>query len=413
MPFRWRIVALLFFLSVINYLDRQALSVLAPTLREQLHFSTVEYSYIVTIFLIAYALGYTFCGTLIDRFGVRIAVFGAVAVWSLAGMLHALATTWLALAACRFLLGLAESFNTPCAVKAIGEWVPTRERGLSTAIFSNGFIIGAVIAPPFVSFVAVRYGWQWGFLATGALGFIYLIWWRAFYYSPERHPSLPSHELDYIVQQRRVPTTTASISLLAALRNPLCLGFAVARLLTDSLSFFFSFWLPEYLQSSRGFSLSMIGLFAWIPFLAADIGGPGSGAFSDWLVRRGWEPVKARRRMLLVAACVMPSALIAAHAQSAGVAIGIIALILAAQSCWNSNLMTMMSEKFPREHLATYVALVSIGGSIGGIISTLLAGKVIHAIGYIPVFTTLGFLHITAFAVITYFLHRAGRKPAA
>ncbi len=408
-PYRWRIVALLFFLSVLNYLDRQALSVLAPTLRATFGFSTVEYSYIVATFLVAYTIGYVFCGAVIDRIGVRLAVVAALAVWSVAGMLHALATGWVTLALCRFLLGLGESFNAPAGMKAIAEWIPKRERGLCTAIFSNGNIVGAIIAPPFVTFVSLRYGWQWGFLATGLLGFIYLIFWLKFYSSPDVQPRLSAAERATLAAERKTVPAQPALPLLAALRHPACLGFMVARLFTDSLSYFFSFWLPEYLHSARGFTLAMIGLFAWIPFLAADVGGPGGGALSDWLVRRGWTPLKARRRMLLVAACIMPLAVVAVHATSAAVALGLIAVLLAAQSCWNTNLLTMMSETFPREQVATFVALSGIGGSIGGILSTLMAGSVIHRIGYVPVFTCLGFLHLTAYLIIT--LRALPRSP--
>lgn len=411
-PYRWRIVALLFFLSVVNYLDRQALSVLAPTLREKLGFSTVQYSYIVTSFLIAYVIGYLFAGSLIDRIGVRLAVFGALAVWSIAGLLHAFATGWVGLVACRFLLGLGESFNAPAGMKAVSEWIPPRERGLSTAIFSNGNIVGSILAPPFVSFVAIRYGWQWGFLATGAAGFAYLIFWLSYYESPERQKRLSAAELDYIVQTRGTTAPKAPITFLQALRHPACLGFVVARLFTDSLSYFFSFWLPEYLQSARGFSLAMIGWFGWIPFLAADVGGPGGGAFSDWLVRRGCPPVAARRRLLLVAACLMPLSLVAVHASSAIMALALIAVLLAAQSCWNANLLTLMSEVFPREHVGKFVSLSGIGGALGGIVSTLLAGKAIHAVGYVPVFTVLGFLHITAFLIINFVALRSARRLA-
>ncbi|MFZ5495459.1 MAG: MFS transporter [Verrucomicrobiota bacterium] len=405
-PYRWRIVALLFFLSVINYLDRQSLSVLAPTLRRELGFTTVEYSYIVTSFLVAFTIGYLFCGTVIDRLGVRLAVIVSLSAWSIAGMVHAFATSWIALAMCRFALGFGESFNTPCGIKGIAEWIPQRERGLSMAIFSNGNIVGAILAPPLVSFVALRFGWQWGFLATGALGFLYLLFWAKFYDSPEKQPRMPAAERDYIVRERGSVRDGAKPSMLQAFRHPAVVGFFTARLLTDSLSFFFSFWLPEYLQSARGFSLAMIGLFAWIPFLASDIGGPGGGALSDWLIRRGWPPFKARRRLMLIAACLMPCSLLAVHAGSAYVALGLIAVILAAQSCWMANLLTLMSETFPREQLATYASLCSIGGSLGGIISTLLAGEVIERVGYIPVFTALGFLHLTGYTLIWYFSKR-------
>jgi ACS family hexuronate transporter-like MFS transporter len=413
MPYRWRIVALLFFLSVINYLDRQALSVLAPSLRQELDFTAVHYSYVVVSFLVAYTIGYLFCGNVIDRLGVRVAVTVALAAWSVAGMLHALAFSWVAFAVCRFLLGLGESFNSPSGIKAITEWVPRRERGLCMAVFSNGNIVGAILAPPLVSFIALRFGWQWGFLVTGGLGFIYLAFWLTMYRSPETHPRLSPAERAYILSDRPPAHAQARISIFTALTHPLCLGFMFARLFTDSLSYFFSFWLPEYLQSARGFSLAMIGIFGWIPFLASDVGGPGGGALSDWLVRRGWNPIAARKRMLLLAACLMPASLIAVHADSAYVALGLIAVLLAAQSCWNTNLLTLMSECFPREHVATYVSVAGIGGSIGGIISTLLAGQIIGTFGYVPVFTTLGFLHVTAFSIILFFMRRHTRAQAA
>lgn len=414
-PYRWRIVALLFCLSVVNYLDRQTLSVLASTLRSELGFSSIEYSYVVTSFLVAYTIGYFFCGTVIDRLGVRLAVVLSLTAWSIAGVAHALATGWITLAICRFALGLGESFNSPCAIKALAEWTPRRERGLSTAIFSNGFIVGAVLAPPLVSFVAIHYSWRWAFVVTGAVGFIYLILWVRFYDSPERQTRLKTEERAYIVAERGVSVATRRLSIWTALLHPAVLGFFLARLLTDSFSFFFSFWLPEYLQSARGFSLAMIGLFGWIPFLASDIGGPGGGALSDWLVRRGWKSANARRCLMLVAACLMPCSLLAVHASSPYVALALIAVLLAAQSCWMANILTLMSEIFPREHLATYISVSAIGGSIGGILSTLLAGKIIHSVGYVPVFTTLGFLHLVGFAVIHWasFRHRPKPTPAA
>lgn len=411
-PYRWRIVALLFFLSVINYLDRQTLSVLANPLRAEFGFSAVEYSYIVTAFLVAYAVGYSFCGRVIDRVGVRLAVVIALTAWSMAGMAHALATGWVTLLAARFALGLGESFNAPCAIKAISEWTPRGERGLSTAVFSSGNIVGAMIAPPLVSFVAIRFGWQWAFIVTGLMGFVFLCFWHIYYNSPEKQQRLRETERAYILSERGTALAKTSVSFTAALRHPAVVGFFVARLLTDSFSFFFSFWLPEYLQTARGFSLAMVGVFGWIPFLASDIGGPGGGALSDWLVRRGWTPTAARRRLMLVASCLMPLSLVAVHVSSPFFALAVIAALLAAQSCWITNLMTLMSETFPREQVATYFAIASIGGSIGGIVSTLLAGRVIHSVGYVPVFTALGFLHGTAYLIIVLVGRRCmGQSP--
>lgn len=413
-PYRWRIVALLFFLSAINYLDRQTLSVLSKTLRETLGFTAVEYSYVVTALLVAYSIGYVFCGTIIDRIGVRLAVLLALAAWSLAGMGHALATTWIGLLGWRFALGLGESFTSPCGIKALAEWAPKRERGLSVAIFSNGNIFGAIIAPPFVSLVALKFGWQAAFIVTGAIGFVYLAFWWVLYDAPEKQARLPAGERAYILAERNSPSNAVAkkISFIDALKHPAVLGLFIARFLTDSLSFFFSFWLPEYLQTERGFSLAMIGLFGWIPFLASDIGGPGGGALSDWLVRRGWKPADARRRMMLIAACLMPCSLVAVHAPSAYVALALIGVILAAQSCWMANILTLVSETFPREHVGTYLSVSALGGSIGGIVSTLAAGKIIHRAGYVPVFTALGFLHLVAFAAIVWCLRRTTAKSA-
>jgi ACS family hexuronate transporter-like MFS transporter len=407
---RWCIVALLFFVAAVNNLDRQALSVLATTLKQELGFGNKEYSHITSSFLAAYALGYAFCGRIIDRWGVRLALAAALAFWSLAGMAHAAAAGWIGLMVCRFLLGLGESFNSPAGVKAVAEWIPPRERGLSMAVFSNGNIFGAIIAPPLVSFVAIRYGWQWGFLVTGALGFVLLaIWWR-YYEHPDRHRRITPGERDYIrTQLATAAPPVPPQSMWRLLRHPVCLGFFVARFLTDPTSYFFSFWLPDYLQQSRGFTLAMIGLVAWIPFLAADVGGPGGGALSDFLIRRGWASKRARLTLMAAAALAMPLAAVAVRADSAWVAIALIALLLGAQSCWMANQLTLISESVPRENVGTLLALTALGGSLGGILSNLITGRVLDAYGYVPVFTGLGALHLTAFAVLLWSVRRGAR----
>lgn len=407
LPYRWKVVGLLFLLSVLNYLDRQALSILAPTLQAKLGFSSIGYSYIVTSFLIAYGVGNLLCGPLVDRMGVRTAVVLALALWSAAAMAHALVAGLVGLVVLRFLLGLGESFGTPCGMKGVAEWIPKRERGLCTAVISNGYMVGAILAPPIVSFAALRFGWRWAFAATGGMGLLVLALWLRYYDTPERQRRLRPAERDRILQGRGEKTVFPRVSLGRALRNRAGIGFIVARLLTDSFSYFFAFWLPEYLHASHGFTLAMIGLFAWTPFVASDIGGPTGGAVSDWLVRRGWNTAAARRRLLLISACVMPLSLVAVRVGSAAVALVLIGVLLASQSSWNTNLLTMMSESFPREQVGTYVAISGAGGSIGGVCSTLLAGRTIHAVGYGPVFTALGFLHLAALGVLALAFGRA------
>lgn len=413
---RWIIVVLLFCTALVNGIDRQTLSILAPTLREKFGFGTIEYSYIATSFLVAYTIGYTFCGTVLDRVGVKLALGVALAFWSLAGMLHAAAAGWVMLAVCRFLLGLGESFNSPAAVKALADWAPVRERGLSMAVASNGNVMGAILAPPLVSFLAIQYGWRWAFIITGLLGFGLLILWHRKYFDTDKHPRLTEGERAYIQQGRPAPATAplAKSSMWLLLAQPVCLGFFVARFLTDPITYFFAFWLPDYLVHSRGFTLALLGLIGWLPFLASDIGGPGGGALSDWLVRRGWASIKARRTMMLLAACAMPLANVAVRTDLVWLAVALIALLLAAQSCWMANQLTLISESIPRERVGSLLALSALGGSAGGICSTLLTGRVIAAYGYVPVFTGLSLLHLTAFGVLTFAQYKSGllRGPA-
>lgn len=405
---RWLIVVLLFFVAAVNNLDRQTLSVLAPTLRASLGFGAVEYSYIVTAFLIAYTLGYTFCGGVLDRVGIKLGLACALAFWSLAGMFHAVATGWIMLLVFRFLLGLGESFNSPAGVKAISEWIPSRERGLSMAVFSNGNVLGAMIAPPLVSLLTITLGWRWAFVITGAIGFVLLaVWWK-FYDSPERHRSLSTAEREHIFAERPQSSgPVKSLTMWQLLSHPICLAFFLARLLTDGTTYFYSFWLPDYLTHSRGFSLALIGLVGWLPFLAADIGGPGGGAISDWLIRRGWKSHRARLTLMLAAACLMPLAAVAVRIDSAFLCVAIIATLLGAQSCWMANQLTLISESVSRENVATLLALSAMGGSIGGIFSTLMTGQIVERYGYVPVFTALGAVHLLAFGVL---MLMAGRK---
>lgn len=407
--YRWKIVAMLAAFSVVNYLDRQALSVLAPTLRNELGISTQQYSYIVSIFLAAYAIGFMFAGRTLDRFGVKIGLALALAFWSAVGMGHAAVVGWLSLASARFLLGLGQSFNPPGGMKALAEWVPSRERGLSSALFSNGHSLGGVLAPPIVATLALWFGWRWAFVITGASGFILLfVWWRV-YDRPETHPRLTENERTEILAGRggAGPTTTpandAPVSYLAILRDRRCLTICAIRFITDPFAYFMSFWLLDYFQTVRGFDLKTVALLGWVPFLASPLlGGPLGGALSDWLVRRGVESRVARLRLMLAAACCMPLAILAVHTDLTWLAVAVVTLLVAANGCWSVNMLTLASELVPRSRVASLVSLGGIAGSVGGIVSTLLAGKLIATTGYVPVFTCLGFLHLTAIAVLAW-----------
>jgi ACS family hexuronate transporter-like MFS transporter len=273
------------------------------------------------------------------------------------------------------------------------------------AVFSNGNVLGSIIAPPLTAFLLMQFGWRSVFLITGALGFVLLAVWRRAYYAPKDHPGLTDEERAVVAGDAAAeasPAATKPIGVFALLREPACAGFFVARLLTDPITYFFMFWLFSYLKEERRFSMAMIGAVGWLPFLASDIGGPGGGALSDWLIRRGWCSRRARLALMLFAASMMPVAIVAVLTPSPWLSIACIAVILGSQSCWMANQLTLISESVPRTHVASLLALSALGGSIGGIIANLTAGRVIAAVGYVPVFCTLGFCHLTAFAVLSF-----------
>lgn len=406
---RWLITGLLFFISTIAFLDRQTLSVLEKTLETVLGFSAKEYSYIVTGFLIATGIGYLFAGRVIDRVGVRISFAVALIVWSLAAVAHSLAAGWISLLLLRVVLALGESFYTPAAARVMKDWIPQRERGVCWAVFSTGNFIGAMVAPPLVAWLALQYHWQFSFIATGASGFVLLGAWLWFYDSPERDRRLSVAERKLILDGRG-PATAVSLDIptLKLLRQPTVMGFFFTRFFTDQFTFFFLFWLPAYLQTAHGLTLGKTGMIAWIPYLGADVGALTGGGISDWLVRRGADLRRARRCLLLIVACLTPLTLVAVRVDSASLAVGLITLVMFLQAAWNTNLTTLIIESAPSPHVSRVVALTLIGGTIGGSIATLLTGRAIASFGYIPVFTVLGFIHLTAFAVLS-----AGFKIAA
>lgn len=410
---RWLVAGLLFFISTIAFLDRQTLSVLERTLEEILGFSPAEYSYIVIGFLIATGVGYLFAGGAIDRFGVRTSFAVALTVWSVAAVSHSLATGWISLLVLRVVLGLGESFYTPAAARVLRDWIPQRERGVCWAVFSTGNFVGAMIAPPLVAWLALHYHWQLSFVITGASGFLLLGVWLWFYHSPERHLWLSAAERTTILQGRGSNSLAQeNVSFFRLLSQSAVRSFLFTRFLTDPFTFFFLFWLPAYLQTSRGFSLAKTGMMAWVPFLGADLGALTGGAVSDWLVRRGTDPPLARQRILLAMACLTPLTLVAVRVGSAPLAVSLITLVMCVQASWNTNLTTLIIESTPAQNVARVVALTLVGGTVGGGLSTLLAGHVIKNLGYTPVFTALGFTHLTAYALIFISLRRLHVRPS-
>jgi ACS family hexuronate transporter-like MFS transporter len=411
---RWWIATLLFLATLINYIDRQTLSVLAPLLREKFHMSNTDYSRVVFAFLLAYTFMQSGFGRIMDRLGTKRGFSLAIIGWSVAALLHAGVNSTFQLGICRFLLGAGEAGNWPGAVKAIAEWFPAKSRALAIGFFNSGSSLGAVIAPPVVAWIALHWGWRAAFLLTGLLGFLWLIAWLVFYYSPQAHPLITAGELEFIGAGRATAVGEVGAPARAAapwgslLRYRQVWGLVLSRMLADPVWWFYVFWLPEYLSRERHFSLQMIGYFAWIPFLTADAGNFLGGWLSGYLIRRGRPVLASRTTVMLVSAATMLAGIPAVLTENAFVALALISLATLAYSCWAANVLTLPADLFPHDRVASVSGMSGTGGATGGMIFTLITGFVLDRFSYLPIFVAAGLMPLAAAAIIKW-----GVRPGA
>ena len=357
---RWRIAALLFAATVINYIDRQTLSVLASEPSAELGLSEIEYSQVVQAFLICYAGMYMVWGRIIDRWGTRVALAVSMVWWSLANAGHALSRGALGLGAFRALLGIGESGNFLAAEKAISEWFPPQERGFANGLVNAAASTGAILAPPLIVLIFTQWGWRTAFVVTGAMGFVWLAFWLRWYWVPERHPRVTSEERSLIESAPgRVPHRPVRWVQLFGFRQTWALF--LARVLADPVWWFYLFYLPKYLSAERGFSIVEIGLTAWVPYLTADLGALAGGWLSGRLIRRGLAPVRARKWVMLPAAAVMPLSLLVPAIDSSTVAVGAICAVTFAHMVWKTNLMTMTNDVYPTAVVGSAAGIVGLG----------------------------------------------------
>ncbi len=414
---RWYIAALLFLASVINYIDRQTLSVVAPTLTRELHLSPVEYSNILNAFLVAYTLMYLGSGFLVDRWGTRISLTVFMVFWSLSNMLHAFARTGFQLGLFRALLGLGEPGNFMAGFRAISEWYPPSEKGFVTGLLNAGSAVGAIIAAPLVVWLMVAYNWRVAFVATGALGFLWLIGWLILYHLPESHPYITPDELALVrkaVAGNAEPsgaTGVARPSLTSLLRQPQTLGLLAARFISDPVWWFYLFWLPKYLVEQRHFSIVEMGMIAWLPYLTADLGAFGGGLASGWLVGRGWQPLAARKVLLLPFALVMPVSYFVPYVPAAG-AIAIISLVTFAHMGWKTNIMTITNDIYPARVVGSVSGVIAFGSGVGGILFTTMTGQIVQHYSYSLIFLIMCFLHPIAWILVRWLVREPLQLPA-
>ncbi|HUR56186.1 MAG TPA: MFS transporter [Opitutaceae bacterium] len=403
--YRWMICALLLFAATINYIDRQVIGILKPTLTEQFGWGDERiYAGIVFSFQLAYAIGMLAAGRIIDRIGLRLGFTIFIVIWSLAAVGHGFAHklpdfnlpalvisekfgfAFLTLsgaaagfALMRFLLGLGEAGNFPAAIKTVAEWFPKKERALATGIFNSGTNIGALLSPLVVPWLTLHWGWEWAFILTGGLGFLWIFWWWAAYRTPEHHPRVSPAELAYI--RSDPPDTVAPVKWAKLLGHRQTWAFALGKFLTDPIWWLYLFWIPDFLNREYKLDLKSIGLPLVVIYLLADVGSIGGGWISSRLLKIGWTPNKARKTaMLICALCVVPI-IFATKAANLWVAVILVGVAAAAHQGWSANLFTLTSDMFPRKAVGSVVGIGGMSGAVGGMVLALIVGEVLQRTG--------------------------------
>lgn len=397
--YRWRVCAMLLAATTINYIDRQVLGVLAPFLQEKIGWSELDYSYIVTAFQAAYAIGLLCAGAVIDRFGTRIGYALAIGIWSFAAMGHSLASGVVSFAVARFMLGLGESGNFPAAIKAVAEWFPQRERALAAGIFNSGSNVGAVVAPLVVPVIASRWGWQSAFLFTGVLSALWVTGWLLTYRTPDRQPKLSPAERAYIGQEQSVSTIRIPWSQLLRYRQ--AWAMVAAKFITDPIWWFFLFWLPKFLHAEYGLSLIELGAPLIAIFMLADIGSIAGGWFAGRLIKLGWSVNRARKGAMLTCALMVMPVMFAAKADNLWLAVALVGLATAGHQGWSANVYTLASDMFPRHAVASVVGIGGFAGAVGGMLISTVVGLLLQFTGsYVPVFLLAGSAYLVALVVV-------------
>lgn len=406
---RWAIIGLFVGAMVINYLSRSVLGVAAPVILSEQSITSVEYGWITS----AFQLGVMFqpaAGYFLDSVGLRIGFGVCVAAWSIITMAHGFVNGWFGFAALRGLLGLTEGSAQPAGQKLVAEWFPSKERGLAGGVYNIGASFGAVFAPPLVAWAVMMHSWRLAFVIAGAIGLVWALLWLFYYNTPARHPRLTVQERDYIAngQEARLAPQATRASILSLLRRRDLWGIALPRMLADPVWGMLSFWMPLYLARVRGFDLAQIALFAWLPFLAADLGCLFGPAVVSFLQRRNVDLIDARRWTFTLGAVLMTGMGFVGMATNPYVAIALLCLGGFAHQTLSVTVITMASDLFPRNVVATAAGLAGLAGNLGVLIFTLLLGQMVDQVGYGPFFVILGVLDLLG-AVLLWTLVR---KPA-
>jgi MFS transporter, ACS family, hexuronate transporter len=403
--YRWMICALLFAATSINYVDRQIIGVLKPTL--QLEFGWTESSYgdLVFWFQAAYALGYLGFGRVIDKIGARLGYAAVVTLWTAAHIAHAAVSSIGGFIAVRFALGLGESGNFPAGLKAIAEWFPKQERALATGIFVAGSNVGAIVTPLIVPFITYRWGWRAAFIVTGSFSLIWLAVWLKVYRRPQEHSKLGARELAFIDSDSAVnpddSRAATNMTWRTLLRVRETWAYALARFLIDPIWWMFLFWLPDFFAKRYSLDLEHFGPPLVVVYLVSDIGSISGGWLSSRLIRAGYTVNRARKLTMLLASVLVMPVMFAMYADSLWVAVAIVGVATAGHQAFSTTLYTFPSDVFPKRAVGTVVGIGGTAGAIGGMLMAKYAGWVLDGIGsYTPIFIVAGTAYILALAVL-------------
>jgi MFS transporter, ACS family, hexuronate transporter len=396
---RWLICALLFFAATVNYMDRQVIGLLKPTLQLQFGWTENGYSNVVLAFQFAYGVGLLFIGKFVDWIGTRRGFSISVFVWSLSAMAHAAAGSVFQFAAARFCLGVGEAGSFPASVKAVAEWFPKHERALATGIFNSGTNIGALITPVLVPWLTYRFGWRMAFIATGALGFVWMIAWLVLYHRPEETAAIAPTELAYIKSDGPEDEIRVPLRTLMSVRQTWAV--ALGKFFTDPIWYVYLFWIPDFLNRNLKLDLGRMAFPLVLIYTGASVGSVVGGWLSSFLLERGWALNTSRKTALLTCALAVTPIILAARTRNAWTAVLLIALAAGAHQGWSANIYTLASDMFPRSAVGSVVGFATMLGTISGMLLAKVVGFTLqHTGSYVPVFMIAGFAYLVAFGFV-------------
>lgn len=401
--YRWVICALLFFATTVNYVDRQVLGILAKDLKIEIGWSEIDYGNIVAAFNAAYAFGLLLAGRLMDRIGTRAGYAIAIVWWSIAAMAHALARTPFGFGVARAALGIGEAGNFPAAIKTVAEWFPKKERAFATGIFNAGSNVGAIVAPLTVPLIASHpsLGWRWAFILTGAIGFVWLLFWLPLYRHPEKHARVSPAELAHIQSDPPDPPAT-KIPWVRLIPHRQTSAFAIGKYLTDPIWWFYLYWIPNFFRDHYNFDLLSVGPPLIVIYLIADVGSIGGGWLSSTFIKRGWTINRARKTAMLICALAVTPIVFASNVKNPWVTVALIGIAAAAHQGWSCNLFTMTSDMFPRRAVGSVVGIGGMAGALGGATMAVAIGYILESTGqnYSIAFMIAGLAYLLALTII-------------